>query len=238
LTDNSEVTLVLFDIDGTLVQTLSAGIRGLTSALEDLYGVTAALEGIPVAGRTDRAILRDVFARLAIDWHEAHIASVRDAYFERLGRELARPLPAGTTEFGVLPGVERAIAAMEADPAFAVGLLTGNFARGAEIKLRHFDLWKRFRFGAFGDHHVDRRDLVPLAVAEARRLGMDPARVVIIGDTPLDIDCAHAHGAIAVAVATGHYSTAELISAGGDVVLETLEALDVQQLSKAAATSA
>lgn len=238
MAERSDVTLVLFDIDGTLVQTLSAGLRGLASALEDLYGVTGALEGIAVAGRTDRAILGDVFARLAIEWHETQIANVRDAYFERLGRELARPVPAGTTDFGVLPGVERAIAAMEGDASFAVGLLTGNFAGGAEIKLRHFDLWKRFRFGAFGDHHVDRRDLVPLAVAEARRAGVNPRHVVIIGDTPLDIDCAHAHGATAVAVATGHYSTAELTTAGGDLVLETLEALDVQQLSKAAATSA
>ena len=238
MTERSGVTLVLFDIDGTLVQTLSAGVRGLTAALEDLHGCTGALDGIPVAGRTDRAILRDVFARAGIEWHDRNIAGLRDAYFERLAHELSRPLPEGATDFGVLPGVERVIAAMESDASFFVGLLTGNFARGAEIKLSHFDLWRRFRLGAFGDDHVDRRDLVPLAVAEARRLGVEPARVVIIGDTPLDIDCAHAHGALAVAVATGHYTRDDLVSAGGDIVLETLEELDVQQLSRAAAASA
>jgi phosphoglycolate phosphatase-like HAD superfamily hydrolase len=188
-----------------------------------------------VAGRTDRAILREVFARIGIDWHETHIAAVRDAYFERLASELARPRSPNTGDFGVLPGVDQAITAMENDPSFVVGLLTGNFARGAEIKLRHFNLWARFRLGAFGDDHVDRRDLVPLAVEAARKGGVEPARVVIIGDTPLDIDCAHAHGATAVAVATGHYSADELATAGADVVLRTLEDLDVQQLSRASA---
>ena len=206
MTERSDVTLVLFDIDGTLVQTLSAGLRGLTGALEDLYGFAGALDGIPVAGRTDRAILRDVFARVGVEWHETHIASVRDAYFGRLAHELARPLPPGTTDFGVLPGVERAIAAMESDASFLSGCSRETSPVAPRSSFVSSISWKRFRLGAFGDDHVDRRDLVPLAVAEARRLGVEPARVVIIGDTPLDIDCAHAHGAVAVAVATGHYS--------------------------------
>jgi phosphoglycolate phosphatase-like HAD superfamily hydrolase len=235
---DSDVTLVLFDIDGTLVQTSSAGVRGLTSALYDLYGFAGALDGIPVAGRTDLAILRDVFGRIDLEWQDRHILAVREAYFDRLSGELARPLPAGTTNFGVLPGVEQVIARMEGEPSFVVGLLTGNFLRGAEIKLRHFDLWRRFRFGAFGDDHFDRRDLLPVALGRVRQAGLRPGRVIVIGDTPLDVDCAHAHGALAVAVATGNYSTTQLRAAGGDLVLETLEGLSVQQLTKAAATSA
>jgi phosphoglycolate phosphatase-like HAD superfamily hydrolase len=109
-----------------------------------------------------------------------------------------------------------------------VGLLTGNYRRGAAIKLGHFGLWERFAFGAFGDAHADRRHLVPVAIAEAERaLGVriPPARVVVIGDTPLDVDCAHAHGAVAVAVGTGPFSTAELAASNPDLVLETLEDL-------------
>ena len=106
-----------------------------------------------------------------------------------------------------------------------MALLTGNFAGGAEIKLGHFDLWRRFAFGAFGDDHVNRRDLVPVAVREAASRGVVPTAVVVIGDTPLDIDCAHAHGAMAVAVATGHYDEAALARAGADLVVPTLEAM-------------
>ncbi len=76
--------------------------------------------------------------------------------------------------------------------------------------------------GAFGDDHVDRRDLVPVAIKEAQGLGLSPARVVVIGDTPLDIDCAHAHGATAVGVATGIYSRQVLVTAGADIAVETL----------------
>ena len=115
---------------------------------------------------------------------------------------------------------------MSADGAPPLGLLTGNFARGAAIKLGHFGLFERFAFGAFGDDHVDRRDLVPVALDAARRSGVhveSPARVVIIGDTPLDVECAHAHGARAVAVATGPFSPTDLERAGADLILETLE---------------
>jgi phosphoglycolate phosphatase-like HAD superfamily hydrolase len=126
---------------------------------------------------------------------------------------------------GVLPGVEALLEELESQPGVSVGLLTGNFEAGARIKLGHFDLWKRFPFGAFGDDHDDRNALVPVALASARDAGVEaasPDRVVVIGDTPLDIACARAHGARAVAVATGSYSSDELQAAGADVVVPTL----------------
>lgn len=125
----------------------------------------------------------------------------------------------------MLPGVLELLDALAARADAAVGLLTGNFVRGARIKLGHFSLWDRFVLGAFGDDHVDRRDLVPVAIKEAEGLGLVPARVVVIGDTPLDIDCAHAHGATAVAVATGSYSREALMNAGADIAVETLAEL-------------
>lgn len=214
--------LVLFDIDGTLIRTEGAGVRGMNAALEGLHGCAEALAGVPVSGRTDRAILAEVLARQGLDPAGVDVAAVFDRYLAGLTEELREPRgPA----FGVLPGVVETLDALAADSRFRLGLLTGNIERGAEVKLARFDLWRRFDFGAFGDEHVDRRDLVPVALARAAERGFDPAHVVVVGDTPLDVDCAHAHGARAVAVATGEYTRDQLSQTGADVVVGTLEEL-------------
>jgi phosphoglycolate phosphatase len=188
--------LLLFDIDGTLLLSGRAGVRGLSLAIERLYGRRDTLDGVAMAGRTDRAIVLEVLRALGREPDEAEIGRVRDAYCECLALEIQRPVD---HPCGVLPGVGALLDALDARTDVAVGLLTGNFERGAAIKLGHFDLARRFAFGAFGDAHVDRRDLVPVARARARaHLGGDPHpshRVVVIGDTPLDVDCAKAHGA-------------------------------------------
>jgi len=216
-------SVVLFDIDGTLVQTARAGVRGMNAAFEELHGRANALSGVPIAGRTDRAIVSDAFRAAGLDPTTDAIDALRDAYVRHLDVEIRRPAVGG---FGVLPGVQRLLERL-AGPAVSVGLLTGNFERGAAIKLAHFDLWRRFAFGAYGDDHLDRRDLVPVACERCRAAGLEvtPAMMIIIGDTPLDVDCAHAHGAIAVAVATGLYPRETLREAGADVVVETLEEL-------------
>lgn len=214
--------LVLFDIDGTLIRTAGAGVRGMNEAFERLHGRRGALVGIPVSGRTDRAILTDAFGRWNQELTDGLVAPLRDLYLDELAREMRTTTGAG---FGVLPGVHQALDVLERDPSFVVGLLTGNVVRGAEIKLGHFDLWRRFRFGAFGDEHTDRRALVPVAVQRARACGIDASHIVVIGDTPLDVDCAHAHGARAVAVATGEYSLDDLAATGAEIVVDSLEAL-------------
>jgi phosphoglycolate phosphatase-like HAD superfamily hydrolase len=115
--------------------------------------------------------------------------------------------------------------ALSATPAVQVGLLTGNFAGGAAIKLGHYGLWSRFDFGAFGDDHADRRALVPVACAAAGEAGHPvPAshRICVIGDTPLDVDCARAHGVRALGVATGPFDEAQLTAAGAHLALPTL----------------
>jgi phosphoglycolate phosphatase-like HAD superfamily hydrolase len=215
--------IVLFDIDGTLVLTGRAGLRGMNAAFSRLYGSTEALDGIPVAGRTDRAIVSDALRAAGLAVTDDEILRLREAYIADLQVEIGRKVPDFS---GVLPGVEALLAELEGQPSVSVGLLTGNFQAGARIKLGHFDLWDRFPYGAFGDDHDDRNALVPIALARARETGVAaPAadRVVVIGDTPLDVACAHAHGARAVAVATGSYSSDQLRAAGADVVVETLE---------------
>jgi phosphoglycolate phosphatase len=217
--------VVLFDIDGTLVRTGRAGARGMNAAFERLYGVAGALDKVSLAGRTDRAIVNQVLREIGHDATDEAVATLRDAYLEHLGTELAKPV-AGAE---VLPGVARVLDALETRDDIAVGLLTGNFERGAAIKLGYFQLWSRFGFGAFGDAHVNRRDLVPIARAQAARAGAGDIpvhRVVVIGDTPLDVDCARAHGARSVGVATGPFSRTELAAAEADLALDTLEDAD------------
>jgi phosphoglycolate phosphatase len=221
---NRTSRLVLFDIDGTLIHTARAGLRGMNAAFRDLHGTDDALAGISFAGRTDRSIVIDAFRQLGLDLTPAAFDALRDAYLAHLPVELGRAL-SGTK---VLPGVTAALDALEERSDVSLGLLTGNYQRGAEIKLSHFGLWKRFGFGAFGDAHTDRRDLVPLAIEAAERaIGerVPAERVVVIGDTPLDVDCARAHGACGIAVATGPFTRDELARSLPDVLLETLEDL-------------
>jgi phosphoglycolate phosphatase-like HAD superfamily hydrolase len=212
--------VVLFDIDGTLIHSGRAGVRGMNAAFQRLYGVADALEGVALAGRTDRAIVSQVFRAMGREPTDAVVVALREAYLDALAAELGQPGPGRE----ILPGVGALLDELETRDDVAVGLLTGNFARGAAIKLGHFGLWPRFGFGAFGDDHADRRDLVPVAKAEATRLGaVVPAeRVVVIGDTPADIDCARAHGARSVGVATGPFTRDQLANAGADVVCDTL----------------
>jgi phosphoglycolate phosphatase-like HAD superfamily hydrolase len=219
-------TLVLFDIDGTLILSGKAGLRGLAGAVRQLYGVTDALDHVPVAGRTDRAIVGDVLTGLGRTADPDEIDRLRATYLDQLQMEIVKPVP---DKSGVLPGVHGLLDAIDAREDLRAGLLTGNFEQGARIKLEHFALWHRFPFGAFGDDHVDRRALVPVALARAQAAGYaaaSAADAVIIGDTPLDVDCAIAHGARVIGVTTGHYGRAELEAAGAGLVVGSLEEID------------
>ena len=104
-------------------------------------------------------------------------------------------------------------------------LLTGNTRGGARVKLAHYDLWKYFPCGAFGGDAANRNDLVPIALERARSCGIpdtDPARVLVVGDTPNDVECALVAGATPIGVATGGYSVADLRDCGADIVFQDL----------------
>jgi phosphoglycolate phosphatase-like HAD superfamily hydrolase len=215
--------IVLFDIDGTLLHTMGAGVRGMTRAFERLHRRPDALEGVPVAGRTDRSIVTDGLHRIGVAPDDDRIREFRDVYVDELPDELER---VANTAAGVLPGVAETIRVFEERPDVAMGLVTGNFEVIAALKLDRYRLSRFFSFGGFGDRHLDRRDLLPMALARAANAGIDArrARVVVIGDTPLDVDCARAHGALAVAVATGNYTAGQLDAAGASIVVEALGA--------------
>ena len=105
-----------------------------------------------------------------------------------------------------------------------LALLTGNFEAGARAKLEYFDLWRYFRCGAFGDEALDRNRLLATALERARTMwaaaDLNASRIVVVGDTPLDVAVAKAGGVRSVAVATGSYGSAALHGSGADVVLE------------------
>ena len=221
--------LVLFDIDGTLILSGRAGIRGMNRSFERLFAVPGALDQVDLAGRTDRAIVTEALTRAGLPVTDETIARVRGEYFDdlrhALGEHTSHPA-------GVLPGV-MALLDQLAGEQIAVGLLTGNFEAAAEIKLGHYGLWDRFGFGAYGDHHVDRRNLVKVAVDAAIEAGhdrFDADRIVVIGDTPLDVDCAHAYGARAIAVATGPYSRGELAGHSPAITVDSLTELTIERI--------
>jgi phosphoglycolate phosphatase len=216
------LSLILFDIDGTLLLSGGAGVRSMTRAFEILFDVPDGFAGIEVAGHTDTFLLSQALNRAGItDTRETH-ERFRDAYLRILAEEIRQP---GSGRHGVMPGVESLLAAVRAAPRFHLGLLTGNYELAAQIKLTHFGLCDFFSWGAFGEESADRNELARLAMGRARERSVPEAacaRATIVGDTPHDIACARAVGARAIAVATGSYSAADLQLAGADVVLSDL----------------
>lgn len=203
--------VLLFDIDGTLIRSGGAGKLAMETALQTAFGVPEVLDRVSYSGRTDPAIARDLLSLHGIEPTAANVERLQTGYLSCLPQALAE------RHGEVLPGVVEALRRERREAA--VGLLTGNVRAGAEVKLRHFGLWDFFPFGGFADGLSDRDDVARRALAEAvAHVGhaVHPSDVWIIGDTPLDVQCARAIGANAVIVATGWHSHAELLAAGPD----------------------
>jgi phosphoglycolate phosphatase-like HAD superfamily hydrolase len=211
--------LLLWDIDGTLIASGGAGMRALTVALRNVFGIDGSLNDIDFAGRTDRWIMREVFRKFAIPVSEENLARYFEGYVAVLPTEMANP------KARVLPGVPEVLKAAAAHGHIAQGLLTGNMRRGAQVKLSHHGLWDHFPFGAFADDSEQRNDLGPHALLRARehhKVEFAAANVWIIGDTPHDIACGKVIGAKTLAIATGGYSIDQLRAHTPTMVLENL----------------
>lgn len=214
--------LLLFDIDGTLLFSGRAGLRAMNRAFGQTFGVADAFAGASFGGRTDSFLVSFGLRAAGLpDTAENH-ARFRDAYVPLLAEEIQHP---GTGHKGLMPGARELIEAVLDHDHLHLALLTGNYRAAAEIKLTHFELWDFFEWGAFSDDAADRNALVPIARQRAEIYDV-PAealeRVIVIGDTPHDIECARVAGAISIAVATGGHSVEELRAAGADFVLEDL----------------
>jgi phosphoglycolate phosphatase-like HAD superfamily hydrolase len=211
--------IILFDIDGTLVRTGGAGKAAMEDALRSAFGIAEINDSVPYSGRTDRAIGRDLLAVHGIHPTPANAQKLQDAYLAHL--------PPSLTKHGgkVCPGIDELLTALRPRADAVLGLLTGNIRAGARHKLGHFGLWDYFTCGGFGDEHYDRDDVARMALMEVRtHLGreVDPTDIWVIGDTPLDVRCARAIGAKAVAVATGWHPYSELAACSPDFVFNDL----------------
>jgi len=205
------VKLVLFDIDGTILWSDGAGRRAMQRALTTAFG-SSGNEHYRYDGKTDRQIVRDL---MLAEGHENSIIDERmqallDDYVSGLHEELR----SGVTQIQRLDGVLELLDALEAREDRRIGLLTGNIEVGAHAKLRAVGIDpSRFVASAFGSDHEIRGQLPGIAQQRARdALGLQVGgdAIVVIGDTPADIDCARPIGARAIAVATGRYSVDEL----------------------------
>jgi len=208
--------LILFDIDCTLVDAHGAGGRAILRALKDVYGVEGELGDYSFHGRTDPGIIRD----LAELWGAAGRGDGRAREAECIARyvDLLRGEVAGG-EVETLPGVRELVTALAADRRALNGLLTGNVKEGARLKLEPTGLLPLFKVGAYGSDSALRAELPAVAVARAEALtgrrfaGKD---VVVVGDTPADVECGAALGVTAVAVATGRHRLDELAACRPD----------------------
>jgi len=201
--------ILLFDIDGTLMHSGGSGKHAMEIAFQEIWDVPRSLENVLLSGQTDPKILLDAFQLHGLTWDNEKIAQFQQRYLLHLAADMQRPRQTRR----LMPGFPRLLEELKKMPGLHLGLLTGNWIRGAEIKLEYYDLWKYFEFGAFADDELDRNKLVPHALRRAEeKFGIRPSRdrVYVIGDTPRDIQCARPHGAVAVAVATGEYTIAEL----------------------------
>lgn len=214
--------LLLFDIDGTLLNANGVGRQAVESALAELVGVEVSTEGITFSGKTDQQIIREV---LTLSGVEAHWLADRFpdamAAYERVASLMLKP-----EAVDALPGAVSLVGHLAQETSLQLALLTGNIRPMAYLKVAAIGLDTHFPFGAFGCDSEDRNALPAVAVERAvahsgRQFGAQ--EVVVIGDTPRDIDCARAYGARCIVVPTGRFSREVLEAHGPDVLLDDLE---------------
>ena len=224
-----EPLLVLFDVDGTLVDTAGAGRRAIESAFEQVHAVDPGAprrDGVRYAGMTDPIIFRDLGRALGVGEQQLRErwTQLLDAYLEALEEEMGRDDPRRRA----LPGVQELLETLSVRPGVYLGLLTGNLEAGARIKLAPFGLNPYFLGGGFASDHAERPEIARMACQKLSRsleIEFPAARVVVVGDTEHDVACAHANGFRAVAVESGWVPREDLEKSGPDALFDDLSDL-------------
>jgi phosphoglycolate phosphatase-like HAD superfamily hydrolase len=219
--------LVLFDIDGTLLWSDGAGRRAITRALIEVFGETGPAEH-RFDGKTDPQIVREMMRLAGRD--DADIDRRMAPLFARYVACLEEELSDPAHHAKPLPGVIELLNVLSRRADIALGLLTGNLVEGARAKLRAVGIDPDlFVVGAFGSDHEHRPELPAIAQRRAREfLGVDipGRRVIVIGDTPADVQCGRGIGARAIGVATGRNPAEELLAHGAVAVFADLSETD------------
>jgi phosphoglycolate phosphatase-like HAD superfamily hydrolase len=218
--------VLLFDVDGTLLDPKDSCPRFLKQAIKEVFGISISMDGFVVAGKTDWQILTEVM-RMA-GFSDEEINAKRSAEFAAYARIYA--LQGKDAGMAVLPGVDTLLDRLVGHPEFALGLVTGNIHDIVPYKLRAAGLDPSvFAFGAFGDDHIDRNRLPEIALERFVKIQGEPidiGNVLVIGDTPRDIACARNYGLKVMCVATGQYSYPDLASQHPDFLLADLTDTD------------
>lgn len=223
---NHTPKLLLFDVDGTLILSGGKGKNAMLAAVAQEFGHTPRQFTFKdFAGSTDPRIITTLLTQNGISQTvtEADIQRVLRRYLVCLQEEMA----GGGVE--VLPGVRELLSYARESGEFVLGLVTGNLAEGARIKLSPVGLYDYFAVGAYGSDHIDRNLLPPIAVqrAEARfQIRFAPEKVWVIGDTPRDVECARVNHYRALAVATGGWPPAQLQESAPDALLPDLSDME------------
>jgi phosphoglycolate phosphatase-like HAD superfamily hydrolase len=219
--DPHERVAVLFDIDGTLIESGGAGAESWRIAFEELYGKPADIATLTDAGMTDPEVglltFRKVIGREPTTRELARLLARRNTVLPRTVAE--------STGYRVLPGVKELLPRLCED-GYLLGLTTGGVETAAHIKLERAHLNRYFHFGGYGSDSPDRGELTRRAIERAAVIVGRPlshGETLVVGDTPYDIHAAHSADSVGVGVATGHYSKQQLSEAGADYVVGSLE---------------
>ncbi len=227
------IKIVLFDIDGTLIRTGGAGVKAFERTSELVFGIPEGTRHLQFAGRTDSGLVSEFLQHHGLP----DLPENRERFLDSYTHLLDYLLP--HCPGALCPGVDTWLAELQAlDRDVTVGLLTGNTRLGAEIKLRHYGLWGGFKLGAFGCDHPSRNRLAEIALARAsQQLGREVhgSEILVIGDTPLDIECARAIQAPCLAVATGNFTRDQLAQHHPTLLLEQLDHMPAQAALQACA---
>lgn len=224
------MNLILFDIDGTLVSSGGAGTRSLNLAFKEVFSIEHAFSGISMAGKTDIQIMKEALGKYRLTPDDGVIPALTTSYLSHLSIEI------NNDRKYIMPGIIDVLDRLSESSACSLGLLTGNLEEGARIKLNAFNLTRYFPgpirgqnptplFGAFGSDNEDRKKLLPVAVRKFNDISgktVGYRDCIVVGDTPLDVQCAKPYGALTVAIATGPYSVEHLKTAGADITMKSL----------------
>ena len=224
------VRLVLFDIDGTLIRTGGAGVKAFARVLAMEFNFRDGAERLKFAGRTDTSLAREFFRHNGVAPSQEHFRRFFGSYVFWLDHFLAR------TQGWVIPGVWEFLNDLRArSQPPAIGLLTGNIQLGAEIKLRHFNLWDVFQIGAFADDHEERDQIAAIACHRGSEFLNEKLRgeqILVVGDTPHDVRCGRAIEAKVLAVATGGATVAQLREHQPDWLVDDLRKVSAEEVCR------
>ncbi|MFH1740987.1 MAG: HAD family hydrolase [bacterium] len=213
--------IILFDIDGTLINSSGAGRRAIERAFAERHGLDGDLREIQFHGKADPAIIRDAFElKLGRSPSVAEIDEVIEGLLRHLPTELQN-----SPGYQILPGVSEILDELHRRDDVVLGLETGNTERGAEMKLAHGGIWHYFRCGGYGSDSAVRTEIVRHGIRKAVELAGPEEQIEeiwVVGDTPIDIEAGKAAGAKTLATATGMHDLELLRESEPDLALPNL----------------